>query len=222
MINDHISMIPPGSGPARRIPLRDHFFSPRSFSDAQMEDCIRGMARTKARDIDVSVADALRSLLFHKVPDLTTIDLAAVNIQRGRDHAVPTYNEARRIFRLEPRTSFSQITTNKGVARTLDKLYRGDVEALDLWVGCLAEDHVPGSSLGELTRAIWISEFARKRDGDRFYYDQPRQFPRMIRRKIFRVRALRRRRNRSTLRAIILRNTDIAPRELPDNLFLVQ
>lgn len=37
-------------------------------------------------------------------------DLAAVDVQRGRDHGMPSYNEMRRAFGLSPATSFPQIT----------------------------------------------------------------------------------------------------------------
>ena len=37
-------------------------------------------------------------------------DLAAIDVQRGRDHGMPSYNELRRAFGLAPRTSFAAIT----------------------------------------------------------------------------------------------------------------
>jgi peroxidase len=46
--------------------------------------------------------------------------------------------------------------------------YRG---IIDLWVGCLAEDHVNGGLVGETMFAIFKDQFERTRDGDRFWYE---------------------------------------------------
>ena len=45
------------------------------------------------------------------------------------------------------------------------------MDDIDLWVGALAEDHLPGSSVGELTQTILVDQFTRLRDGDRFWYE---------------------------------------------------
>jgi hypothetical protein len=39
-----------------------------------------------------------------------------------------------------------------------------------MFVGALAEDRLPGSSLGALNTAIIVNQFTRSRDGDRFFY----------------------------------------------------
>jgi hypothetical protein len=53
----------------------------------------------------------------------------------------------------------------------LFQLY-GNVDSLDLWVGGLAEDHVPGGSVGPTFRKIIANQFERVRDADRFWYQQ--------------------------------------------------
>jgi hypothetical protein len=44
------------------------------------------------------------------------------------------------------------------------------VDNIDLWVGGLAEDHLPNSSLGATFTRILVDQFTRLRDGDRFWY----------------------------------------------------
>jgi len=51
------------------------------------------------------------------------------------------------------------------------------VDNIDLWVGALAEDHVPGTSTGPLIRAGLIDQFTRLRDGDSFFYRNPNMAP---------------------------------------------
>ena len=64
---------------------------------------------------------------------------------------------------------FAEITSDPEVQQTLETLY-GTVDNIDLWVGGLAEDHVPGASVGETIRTIVADQFERLRDGDRFWY----------------------------------------------------
>src|SRR5204863_5699638 len=44
------------------------------------------------------------------------------------------------------------------------------VDNIDAFVGTLAEDHLPGSSVGPLTSAMLVDQFNRLRAGDRLFY----------------------------------------------------
>jgi hypothetical protein len=114
------------------------------------------------------IVDPLRNFLFGP-PGAGGFDLAALNIQRGRDHGLADYNTVRQDFGLTRVTTFSQITNNTSVAQRLQQLY-GSVNTIDPWVGMLAEDHVPGASLGPTHLAVFTDQFGRLRDGDRFWY----------------------------------------------------
>ncbi len=91
--------------------------------------------------------------------------------------------------------------------QTLEALY-GNVDNIDLWVGTLAEDHLPGSSVGELTQTIVADQFTRLRDGDRLWYEN-----------IFSGRQLRQIEN-TTLADVIARNTGVT--NLQSNVFFMQ
>jgi hypothetical protein len=101
------------------------------------------------------------------------MDLASLNIQRGRDHGLADYNTTRAAYGLPRVTSFAQITSDTALQTELQSLY-GTVNNIDLWVGVLAENHLPGGSLGPLGTRILVDQFTRLRDGDRFWYE--RQF----------------------------------------------
>ena len=102
-------------------------------------------------------------------PGAGGLDLAALNIQRGRDHGIADYNSLRAAYGLPKVTSFAQITSDATVQSELKATY-GSVNNIDAWVGGLAEDHVKGGSMGALFTRIIADQFARLRDGDRFWY----------------------------------------------------
>ena len=103
-------------------------------------------------------------------PGAGGLDLAALNIQRGRDHGIPHYNVLRESYGLLRLTSFSQITSDPALRQKLETVYQNDINNIDAWIGGLAEDHLPGTSLGPLFTQIITSQFTRSRDGDRLFY----------------------------------------------------
>jgi peroxidase len=65
--------------------------------------------------------------------------------------------------------TFADINPDPVVQQQLKSLY-GNVNNIDLWVGGLAEKHIPGDSLGPTFTNIIANQFSRLRDGDRFWY----------------------------------------------------
>jgi len=96
-------------------------------------------------------------------------DLFALDVQRGRDVGLPTYNAARVAYGLPAVTKFSQITSDPAVAAQLKAIY-GAVNKVELFVGGIAEDHARGASVGPTFQAIIANQFERIRDGDRLWY----------------------------------------------------
>jgi hypothetical protein len=69
-----------------------------------------------------------------------------------------------------PRVStFGEISSDSEIQAKLMSLY-GTVDNIDSFVGALAEDHLPGSSVGALVDRVIVNQFERLRDGDRFFY----------------------------------------------------
>jgi peroxidase len=100
----------------------------------------------------------------------TGIDLAALNMQRGRDHGLPSYNQVRIDYGLAPKATFADVTSNLDFQARLASAYSSP-DDMDLWVGCLAEDHFNGGLVGETMWTIFKDQFERTRDGDRFWYE---------------------------------------------------
>ncbi len=154
-----------------QILLADGFFNPNAIPDAGgVNPIIRYFAAAVEQRIDTQIVDPLRNFLFGP-PGAGGLDLGSLNIQRGRDHGLGDYNTVREDFGLPRVASFSQITSNSQVAQKLQELY-GSIDDIDPWVGMLAEDHLPHSSVGQTHMAILIDQFVRLRDGDRFWYQR--------------------------------------------------
>lgn len=150
--------------------LRDAFFQPERLVDEGGIDAIlRGVATTPAQQIDAKIIDDVRNFLFGP-PGAGGLDLASLNIQRGRDHGLPDYNTFREAYGLDRVTGFDEITSNIDLQNKLEALY-GDVDNIDVYVGSLVEDPRPGSLLGPLFHAALVEQFARLRDADSFWHE---------------------------------------------------
>lgn len=207
LINDDVEFFGNDGRAVRdEVELSEAFFNPDLLKRTGIDNVLKYAASTLAQEEDNQVVDSLRNFLFG-APGHGGLDLAALNIQRGRDHGLADYNSVREAYGLPRLTSFDQITSNVELQQTLKSLY-GSVDNIDLWVGTLAEDHVQGASVGQLARTIISDQFERLRDGDRFWYQR-----------VFSGRTLAEL-EQTTLSSIIQRNTTI--NNLQGNVFFLQ
>ena len=80
--------------------LREGFFRPeRVTEEGGLDPIIRGAIKNPAQDIDTSIVDEIRNFLF--VTNVSSLDLAAINIQRGRDLGIPDFNTVREAIGLK-------------------------------------------------------------------------------------------------------------------------
>lgn len=150
------------------VALAEAFFNPGLVRTTGIDPILKYLASDPSSELDTRVVDGVRNFLFGP-PGAGGLDLATLNILRGRDHGLADYNTVRAAYGLPKLTSFSQITSDPQLAAELKKLY-GSVDDVDLWVGGLAENHVPGGSVGITFRTILKDQFERLRGGDRFWY----------------------------------------------------
>ncbi len=150
------------------VALGDAFFDPTLITQYGIEPYLKGLAVQNIQEIDVNVVDGVRNLLFDPPAQF---DLAATNLQRGRDHGLPDYNQAMQDFGLPPIGSFYDVTSNPELAELLSQAYDGDLNNIDVWLGGVAGDHIPGGSVGRLIQTVLVDQFTRLRDGDRFYFE---------------------------------------------------
>lgn len=155
--------------PGAPISLRDAFFNSQLILDEGIEPVLRGMAGQLMQEVDPFMVDELRNFLFGP-PGAGGNDLAAMNIQRGRDMGLPSYNQARQAFGLPVATTFADISSDVDIQSKLATAY-GSVDLVDAWVGGIAEDRVAGALVGPLFRSVMLDQFMRLRSGDRFWYE---------------------------------------------------
>lgn len=77
-------------------------------------------------------------------------------------------------------TNFQDLLTvmDRSVVDRLASVYHS-VNDIDLFIGGLVERHLPGSMLGPVFSCIIADQFARSKEGDRFFYEhggQPNSF----------------------------------------------
>lgn len=155
---------------AGSVSLRDAFFNPDVLGDTPetVELVLKGLAWQVAQENDVLMVDDMRNFLFGPL-GAGGMDLASLDIQRGRDHGLLDYNAFRPAYGLARVNSVAQLTSDLDVRSKLISLY-GNVNNLDAWVGGIAENHVAGSSVGAMVMASLLDQFTRLRDGDRLFY----------------------------------------------------
>jgi hypothetical protein len=104
---------------------------------------------------------------FHR-PGGDHIDLATIDIVRTRERGVPRYNEFRRLFHLNPVSSFEELTDNPVWAEELRRIY-GDVEKVDHMIGMYAEPKPRGFGFSDTAFRVFVLMASRRLESDRFF-----------------------------------------------------
>ncbi|XP_067393759.1 myeloperoxidase [Emydura macquarii macquarii] len=194
-----------------KSPLSKEFFASwKIVTQGGIDPILRGLMATQAKLMTQSqmMVDEIRDRLFEQVMRIG-LDLAALNMQRGRDKGLAGYNAWRRFCGLSQPSNLAELSAvlrNSELAGKFIDLY-GTPENIDIWIGALAEPFVPNGRVGPLLACIIGSQFRNLRDGDRFWWENPGIFTPQQR------GALR----RTSLPRVICDNTRIT--EVPRNIF---
>lgn len=174
-LNETFEPIPQG-----HLELHRAFFAPwRLVYEGGVDPLMRGMYSVPAKLKKPSqiLNTELTEKLFYN-SHAVALDLAAINIQRGRDHGIPGYNEYRTKCHLRKANTFEDLKneiSDANIRKKLKQLY-GHPDNIDLFVGGILEDQVEGGKIGPLFRCILIEQFDRLRHGDRHWYENPSTF----------------------------------------------
>ncbi len=208
LINSNIiRMDNDGGTTSGQISLRDAFFNPFTVElSGGIDPFLKGMGTQIQQELDCKIIDDVRNFLFG-APGEGGLDLAAININRGRERGLPDYNTLREDFGLPRANDFADINSDPLVRGTIEGLY-GGIDDLDPWTGMLAEDHMKDAIFGELSMTIIERQFRLIRDGDRFYYENDPALSIGEKASI----------SATTFHDIIMANTDISL--MQDNVFM--
>ena len=190
------------------LDLVEAFWNPSLLLTYQVDAFLKGFATHIQYETDTRINSVLRNFLFGNPADTTRfgIDLGSLNIQRGRDHGLPDYNTVRRFYTGRGARDFSDISSDKSVDDSLKSLYK-DINNVDLWIGILAEDHLPGTSIGLTMHQILKAQFQKLRDGDFYFYLNDPYLSAIIRNQLVKTK----------LSDVVKRNTMLT--NLQDNVF---
>ncbi|XP_004709888.1 thyroid peroxidase [Echinops telfairi] len=160
--------------------LHEVFFSPRRLIlEGGVDPLVRGLlARAaKAQAQGQLMNEELTEKLF-VLSDSGTLDLASLNLQRGRDHGLPGYNEWREFCslpRLKTQADLNTAIANRSIVEKIMNLYKHP-DNIDVWLGGLAENFLPGARTGPLFACIIGRQMKALREGDWFWWENRHVF----------------------------------------------
>ena len=147
--------------------LVDAFFDPSQFAASGGTDpLLRGLVTKPVREVDEFLNSIITTRLFES--DTSRMDLATLNIQRARDHGVQPYIAWKK-WAARVCGETSEFRNELTYIRFLQTY--GSLDTVDLWVGGLAEEPVPGGLIGATFACIFANTFGPLRNGDRFYFE---------------------------------------------------
>lgn len=144
-----------------------------------IDNALRGLMRTPAQSVDECFADDITSQLLRTQTASLGGDLISINMQRGRDHGMPPYIIARQIalkwLKDRPETPLPTTmdhlssTTSVDIINYFKKVY-ASVRDIDLYIGGVTEERLPGAAVGPTFTYIIAKQFENLRQSDRFFY----------------------------------------------------
>ncbi|XP_057660218.1 uncharacterized protein LOC130896263 [Diorhabda carinulata] len=188
------------------ILLRDGFFKMDMMLRENMVDEItRGLISTPIESMDQFITAEVTNHLFEdrKIP-FSGIDLISRNLQRARDHGIPSYNNYRAYCNLKRATTFEDLhreMTQDSIAK-LKSIY-ASVDDIDLFPGGMSEIAVKGGMVGPTFACIIGIQFRQLKKCDRFWYENDNFATRFTEQQLAEIRKI-------SLAKILCDNMDVA------------
>ena len=174
MVPDHLSLVTKlWKHRDKVLDMQSALFNPASWlneTHSSVDDIIRGLMADVSKATNWHFPEALKDFLFAEEGDFG-LDLFAINIQRGREHGLSSYNDYREFFGMHRVNNFNELVEMKTDMRNALASIYTSVNDIDLYVGGLAETLVDGGQVGPLFAHMIASQFSALKRGDRFYFE---------------------------------------------------
>ncbi|KAH7636467.1 peroxinectin-like protein 6 [Dermatophagoides farinae] len=181
LVQKYYHMITGRNNPVRRFEMNRIFNNPTFLYPRDASDqAIRGIVKRPTERFDCAFTEDIKNLLFAQQQETRDddnqrvgMDLVSIDIQRGRDHGMPTYNQIRRLCGLQPVKNFRQlksILSDDDDWEHLSRVY-SHVDDIDFWVAGNLEKPLQEGILGPTFSCIVGEQFRRLKYGDRFWYE---------------------------------------------------
>ncbi|XP_057889128.1 dual oxidase 2 [Melospiza georgiana] len=180
--------------------------SPGLQQAEDVDEILLGMSSQIAEQEDNVVVEDLQDFWYGPLKYSRT-DYVASWIQRGRDFGLPTYNQARQHFGLEPLQNWSSLAPHlePQVLQKVAALYGNNLAGLELLPGGMLEAD------GSLFSTIILEQFLRLRDADRFWFENTKNG-------LFTEEEIREIRN-TTFHSVLTSVTSAQPTDLQPHVF---
>ncbi|KAK8737060.1 hypothetical protein OTU49_004780, partial [Cherax quadricarinatus] len=156
------------------VKLSNHFFNPDLlYQPGMLDEIIRGLTTVSMETLDQFITDEVTNHLFEDTKrPFSGLDLASLNVQRGRDHGLQPYNEYRALCNLTKARTFDDLH-REIAAPVIERLKRtfAHVDDIDFFTGGLVETPLHGGLVGPTFGCILGIQFRNLRMCDRFWYE---------------------------------------------------
>ncbi|XP_059079533.1 myeloperoxidase-like isoform X2 [Tigriopus californicus] len=181
MVQKSILVMPLNGSKSRNYPLKDNFFLTELYESGSgqgLEEILLGMFHQGSQNLDRFIVNDMRSHLFENIFGFQS-DLMTRNIQRGRDHGIPSYNDFREFCGLSRPCDWNQIPleVSPNAWASLQTLY-SDPDDVDLFVGGITEAPLQGGVLGPTFACLIGKQLNLLKFGDRFFFSHVGAHPR--------------------------------------------
>nr|XP_033333242.1 peroxidase-like isoform X3 [Megalopta genalis] len=156
----------------RTLSLAEYFYKPNVIeSDEVFDGFLRGMVTQSSQKMDMNIIPDVTSKLYAGDQDSLGLDAVSLDIQRGRDHALPGYNHYRKYCGLPAAKTFDDFLDHipLEMLKKLRKIYASPND-VDLIIGGMLERPVEDGLLGPTFSCLIFEQFARTRRTDRYFY----------------------------------------------------
>lgn len=159
--------------PKAVINIHETFFNPSAITEPKFfDELFHGIMQQPMQKVDDMFTHSLTRLLNPEEGHPYGMDLAAINIQRAKDHAVRPYNHYLQLNKRKVKRAFEEFGPVHGPK--LAKLYASP-DDVDLYVGGILEKPVKGGVVGQTFAEIISDQFVRLKEGDRYFYSNSRK-----------------------------------------------